>query len=65
MCVSDPNYCSQRHTENKENLLGGMDRVCAYKCVFVQVRKGPFTIVNIYVFVQSVRRGEGVTRPAY
>ena len=27
--------------------------------------KGPFTIVNIYVFVQSVRRGEGGTRPAY
>ena len=27
--------------------------------------KGPFTIVNMYVFVQSVRSGEGGTRPPY
>ena len=27
--------------------------------------KGSFTIVNIYVFVQSVRRGEGVSMTAY
>ena len=27
--------------------------------LFFVLSKGPFTIVNIYVFVQSVRRGRG------
>ena len=31
----------------------------------LRLPKGSFTIVNIYVFVQSVRRREGGTMPAY